>query len=207
MASEANKLDGPERRPSLAYLVIIGAALLVVVALAALGIYWLAVRATTGVPSIPAGGSALPTAGPDKATTAALIVLDGAKQLSRGPGAYGSFHVAYALAEKYPASNAIQRISSRLKALGWKPLHDDWLNPGLPSSHVRGWTDFVDFTATPMRHVHQWGAQWQDKAGNIVGYDLRYSYPESGAPDFQSLWIDAFWYPAAGVKMMQAATR
>jgi len=207
MTSHVDEYGGLKRHSSVAYGAIVCVAVLLVVTLAVVALYWFVVRPTTGMTSIPPVADTVPTTEPDEATSEALIVLDGATQLQRDPGAYWSFHVAYALTEKHPASNAIQQISSRLKALGWTPLQDDWLNPGLPSSHVRGWTDFVDGTTTPMHHVHQWGAQWQDKSGNIVGYTLRYSYPESGTPDLQSLWINVSWYPAAGVKIMQTTTQ
>jgi hypothetical protein len=144
------------------------------------------------------------SAEPDEAANAALIVLDGATQVRRDPGVYGSFHVAYGLKENHPASEAIQQITSRLTSLGWKPLKTDWSNPELESSHIRGWTDFRDATVTPVRHVHQWMAQWKDESGCIVDYGLTYSYPESGPQDLQSLWVNAGWYPAEGVKAMEA---
>jgi len=176
-------------------------AVLIFVMLIAL-VCWFAFGPTTA-PSIPQVSETIPSTEPDQATSGALIVLNGATQVRRDPGAYSSYHIAYALNEKHPAPNAIQQISSRLKALGWTPLQGDWLNPGLPSSHVRGWTDFIDGTTTPMNHVHQWGAQWKDKNGNIVDYTLRYSYPESGTPNLQALWVNGSWYPAASVKIMQ----
>ena len=205
MPSEVDEHADPARHSSTVYGAIVGAAVLLVMLAAVL--YWFAIRPTTGVTSIPPVAETIPTTEPDEATSAALIVLDGATQLRRDPGAYWSFHIAYALNEKHPASNAIQQISSRLMALGWTPLQDDWLNPGLPSSHGHGWTDFVDSTTTPMNHVHRWGAQWQDKSGNIVDYTLRYSYPKSGTPDLQSLRIYGSWYPSAGVKIMQMPTK
>jgi len=202
MTADVDEQAAPTHHSSAAYRAIVGVAVLIVVTLVVV-VCWFAARPTSGTPSIPPVAETIPTTEPDEATSAALIVLDGATQVRRDPGAYWSFHVAYALKEKHPASNVIQQISSRLQALGWRPLKDDWLNPGLPSSHVRGWTDFVDGTRTPMHHVHRWGAQWKDESGNIVDYTLDYSYPESGPQDLQSLWISASWYPAAGVKIME----
>jgi len=206
MTCDVEEHGGPAGNSPVVHAAIVGVAILIIVALAAV-LFWFAVRPTTGITSIPPVAETIPKTEPDEATSAALIVLDGATQVRRDPGAYWSFHVAYALKEKHPASNAIQQISSRLEALGWRPLKDDWLNPGLPSSHVRGWTDFTDGTRTPVHRVHRWGAQWQDESGNIVDYTLDYSYPESGTQDLQSLWIDGAWYPAAGVKIMQAVTK
>ncbi|QDT67990.1 hypothetical protein MalM25_08990 [Planctomycetes bacterium MalM25] len=177
-------------------------AVVVLITLAAL-VRWLAFGSTARVePTFPVSETVVETE-PDEATKSALLVLEGATQLRRDPGAYGSHHVAYALNEKHPASIAIQQISSNLKKLGWMPIQDDWLNPGIPSSHLRGWTDFRDGTTTPMNRVHRWGAQWQDKTGNVVDYTLSYTYPVSGVPDLHSLWINGSWYPAASVKIMQ----
>jgi hypothetical protein len=85
--------------------------------------------------------------------------------------------VGYHVAEPYPAEKVLDLISKRLGDAGWKPLPMDWLNPTIPSSHSRGWTYFLDGTANPGRQVNQWLAQWQDPAGNVVVYALRYSYP------------------------------
>ena len=133
----------------------------------------------------------------------ALIVPKDASGVERGHGAYGSFCVSYGLAEEFPARNTLQRISSHLSKLGWVPLKEDWLNPGLPSSHVSGWDEFRDMTSNPPRHVHHWLGQWQDLSGNVVIYSLRYSYPQGGPPDMHSLWINGSWYPKAGVKLMR----
>jgi hypothetical protein len=140
---------------------------------------------------------------PDKATREVLVVLDGASRVERGPAALGSFYVAYSLTEEYPASNTIQQISSRLRTLGWMPLNEDWLNPGLASSHVCGWTDFLDMTKSPPQHVHQWLAQWKNSSGNIAVYSLRYSYPDGAPPNLHLLWINGTCYSAASVKMIK----
>lgn len=207
MASDVDEHEAVKRHSSLAYGAIVGVALLLVVTLAIVALYRIAVRPSTGTtPVLPIADSTSSTE-PGEAANEALIVPDGAAQLHSEPGAYGSHHVAYALTEQYPASNAIRQISSRLEALGWTPLQEDWLNPGLPSSHTSGWTGFLDGTTTPMHHVRQWSAQWQDAPGNIVDYTLSYSYPESGTPDLQTLWINESWYPEAGVKFMQQATQ
>jgi len=157
------------------------------------------------VPSLAESGPA--SGGDEEAAREALIVLDGASRVERGGGAYGSLFVAYRLTEEYPARNAIERVSSHLRTLGWVPLKEDWLNPGLPSSHVRGWTDYVDRTANLVRHVYQWSAEWQDSRGNLVDYSLRYECPEPGPSDLRSLWVTGLWYPAAQAKMMQQFTR
>ncbi len=161
----------------------------------------------------PATGAAFPATTQidestfDDATANALVVLDGATKISREGGYGGSYQVGYEIVEKHPAADAIQQISARLHALGWKPLRDDWLNPGIPSSHVRGWTDYQDASVKPSRHIHLWLAQWKHAAGNVVVYSLRYSYPWDGKPNLRSLRVSGSWYPAATVRSMQRHTR
>ena len=165
---------------------------------------WVRHRIATDNAIVPSLGETIPAAKADaEAGRQALIVLAGATRVTRGQGGHGSLFVAYRLAEEYPAPNAIQQISSQLSELGWVPLQEDWLNPGLPSSHVRGWTDFRDNVGNSPRHVHQWSAQWQAPDGNLVDYSLRYVYPEGGARDLRSLWVSGVWSPAPIVKIMR----
>lgn len=151
MSSYIDERPAPKLKASRIAALIVGACLVVVVIVGLS--YWFALRPTTGANSTLQVAETIPTTDPDEATRAALIVLDGATQLRRDPGAFGSYSVAYSLNEKYPASNAIQQISAELEAIGWTPLKEDWLNPGMPSSHIRGWTDFVDGTTTPRTQI------------------------------------------------------
>ncbi len=133
---------------------------------------------------------------PEKEAREALVVPEEARAVERGSGAAGSFFVSYMLTEQFPARNTLQRISSRLKQLGCVPLKEDWLNPSLPSSHTRGWSEFLDITGKTPRHEHQWCGQWQDVSGNVVTFCLRYSYPQAGPRDVDSLYINGLWSPA-----------
>jgi len=141
----------------------------------------------------------------DGASIKELNPLNGAEKVRYDKGAYDSLHVAYGLKEKYPAQDVLGKIAERLKKLGWKPLKEDWLNPGTPSSHVSGWGEFVDGTVEPERQEHQWLAQWKNRAGDVVVYCFTYSYPRKGKPDLQALWVNGSWFPASGVAKMRAA--
>jgi hypothetical protein len=135
-----------------------------------------------------------------------LIPLKGAATVRFDKGAYDSLAVAYGLNEKYPARDVLSQIAGRLKKLGWEPLKEDWLNPGLPSSHVRGWAEYVDGTVKPERQVHAWQAEWKNGAGDVVAYSFQYSYPRNGKADLQSLWVNGSWYAASAVAKMKAVT-
>src|SRR3972149_12135583 len=109
-----------------------------------------------------------------------LIVLDGAWNIRRDHGFEGSLGISYVLSQEYPATRAIEQISAKLKSLGWQPLQEDWLNPGSPSSLVTGWGKHLDHQTNQLLQVHQWSAQWENEAGDIVDYTFLYVYPTDG---------------------------
>jgi hypothetical protein len=106
-----------------------------------------------------------------------LLPLPGAHKASAHTQPEGSVWVHYDLIEPYPAEATLRAIRERLASLGWSPLAYDWLNPTIPSSHTRGWTDFFDGAHKPKRMVDQWLAQWQKPSGELVLYELRYDSP------------------------------
>ncbi len=106
----------------------------------------------------------------------ALIVLPHAKDVNYSSHA-GNQQVRYDLTEKYPAKHILEQISDKLTKQGWKPLQDDFQNPGHPSSHVTGWTYFTDATRKPEQAVRRWHAQWSNTDGDIINYDLEYRWP------------------------------
>ena len=110
--------------------------------------------------------------GSQRARPDALIVLPNAIDVRDTNENEGT--VVYRLNEEYPALPVIQTIQSRLERSGWHPLREDFLNPGLPSSLVRGWTSHEDRTQGRAAQVYQWMAQWEDDSKRIVWYDLTY---------------------------------
>ncbi len=87
--------------------------------------------------------------------------------------------LTYQIRASYPAQNVLHTINTRLHALGWKPLRDDFLNPGLPSSHVRGWLYYEDHATQPYTSVRVWQADWQDAEQEVVTYRLEYRCAEN----------------------------
>ncbi len=130
----------------------------------------------------------------------ALVVPEGATNVSRTVAPDKSLHVAYGLTQQYPAMEVIEQTSAHLERLGWEPLEFDWMNPTLPSSHVDGWSELIDATQSPPSQVHRWQGQWRDAEGNVVGYSYTYRYPFNGAPDLTSLWVNASWHLADAAK-------
>jgi hypothetical protein len=125
----------------------------------------------------------------------ALILLPGARDV-RQTKLEGTDQLNYTLKEAYPARAALKDIKTRLEKLGWKPLEDDYLNPGLPSSHSRGWTEFIDGIRQPNETVQQWLADWQNNKGDIVRYGLVYRSPFNGPQQMDTLQVMEIYVPA-----------
>jgi hypothetical protein len=98
----------------------------------------------------------------------------------------------------------INAIKERLRKLGWEPLKDDFLNPGLASSHSVGWQEFEDATITPPKHVHQWLAQWVNRDGDVTWYAFRYEYLRDGDPDLHTLTVMASYFPKDVAGMLKS---
>lgn len=128
--------------------------------------------------------------------TDALIVCPGAERVDWG-WFQGTDQLAYQVKVGYPADSTIACISKKLSANGWQPLKEDFWNPGLPSSQVRGWTHFTDVMVHPEAGVDAWVAQWQNQAGDVAWYYLQYRYPSQ---DRYTLFVNAGFIPANKAK-------
>ncbi|HEV2297177.1 MAG TPA: hypothetical protein VGR72_01520 [Candidatus Acidoferrales bacterium] len=125
----------------------------------------------------------------------ALIVLPSSSDVKYAK-VQGTFQLTYKVRVGYPAKTALNRISEKLRQQGWKPLKQDFFNPAIPSSLVRGWTQFADQTTTPETRVTQWMAEWQDLHQDIVSYTLRYRYPTTDNEYPRDLAVAAIFIPA-----------
>ncbi len=137
-----------------------------------------------------------------------LLVPAGAREVvSRIEG--GIAAVKFKVSAPYPAADFLASANSRLEPLGWQKLSTDWLNPTIPSSHVRGWTSFPDTRTQPFMGVHQWLADWQNGSGDVVSYSLRYTSPVQDAlhkvapPTNDDLEVTELLIPAAMAKSMR----
>jgi hypothetical protein len=98
----------------------------------------------------------------------------------------------------------------QLKQTGWDTLKEDWLNPGLPSSHVRGWVYFQDSTKTPATSVREWNADSENGAHDILTYMLDYSCPDdlcSSTRDLHDLRVIAIHIPAHLAAQIKGSVR
>jgi hypothetical protein len=84
--------------------------------------------------------------------------------------------VSYRVPDPFPADRTLASIRAKLEPQGWKPYPEDLLNPGTPSSHERGWTDYIDGRDGEDDTVFAWGAPWAGPEGDFVIYSLSYRY-------------------------------
>lgn len=126
---------------------------------------------------------------------AALILYPGATDIrfdERG----STGRLSYRVSSKFPATPVIELISHKLQKAGWEPMKYDFLNPSLPSSHMTGWTYFLDGTKDPTQCVHQWLGDWKDPSGNIVTYGFRYEQLSCSTVALADLQVGAWYTPA-----------
>jgi hypothetical protein len=82
--------------------------------------------------------------------------------------------VSYRLEAEFPAPAVTSEVNSMAAASGWQPLTEDFFNPGIPTSHVRGWTSYLDLSRGPQAAMHQWQSAWRNAAGDLLEYSLWY---------------------------------
>jgi hypothetical protein len=122
----------------------------------------------------------------------------------------GREQLTYLVDTEYPAESTVAFLSTQLRSQRWTALREDFMNPGIPTSEVRGWTQFEDASREPRASVRQWACDWEDGAHNITLYDLKYRYPMSGAhdpPDSGMLHVMALYIPAPVAEKMKHVTR
>jgi len=125
---------------------------------------------------------------------ASLVVLPGAQDVHCAPFR-STIQVAYSLTSPYPATQVLSSLNDALRSQDWLPLHEDFMNPGLESSHAGGWTSFEDATVDPPRSVHQWLADWVNLKGEILRFSLRYSCPKGSPAHLDSLDVVGILIP------------
>ena len=128
-----------------------------------------------------------------------LIILTGASNVQYYKS-YGQDQISYKILKQYPAQDTITALNTRLEAKGWKPLKIDWLNPDIPTSHVRGWGSYIDGTTNPELKVHTWKSDWKNENEDILTYALSYSYPSNGKPNMVELKVIGLYIPHDLVK-------
>jgi hypothetical protein len=134
-----------------------------------------------------------------------LIVLPGASNISYAK-VNNAEQVWYTFKVEYPSSGAITGLQKKIDDKGWVTLKEDYLNPGLPTSAVRGWSKFEDVSKKPNNVVHSWNTDWQNKKGDVLRYHLNYRFPINGQPDMSSLTVVGIYVPAELAQAMRKAS-
>jgi len=145
----------------------------------------------------------------------ALVLVPGARQPQYAELPIGQ-ELAYVVAEPYPASRTLQTIALALQRLGYRPLRDDFLTPGMVGSHIEGWTVFTEGTAGRGQYVHQWVADWIGPDGEVVRYTLLYRVargpndpvlPQYGPEQLTTLHVVGLHIPAEVARGMVESRR
>ena len=112
-----------------------------------------------------------------------LIIVSGSMNV-RYSKLNGMDQVRYKVLANYPALEIIEQIDSKLRNTGWKILEKDFMNPDIPTSHIRGWKSYIDGTKNPEREVHVWSSDWKNQKGDVLSYSFKYSYPMKKKEDY-----------------------
>ena len=134
-----------------------------------------------------------------------LIVLSGATNINYAK-VNNTDQVTYNLRAAYPAPEVTDQLLKKTNDMGWTPLKEDFMNPGLPTSIVRGWSDYEDASRKPNTKVYSWQTDWQNKNGDVLIYGLKYRYPLNSQPDMLSLNVVAIYIPAKLAETMKKAS-
>jgi hypothetical protein len=151
--------------------------------------------------------SAAAAIGPSQdAISAVLVAPPKAREVARRKE-NGMDTLSYRVTEPYPAVATLLFIRSAVETRGWRPLNEDFLNPGLASSHVRGWGTVVDQTVTPHRTLHSWHAQWTNAHGDMLLYHLEYHCALEDRRHSDDVVVSAAFIPKAVYEKTKAETR
>ena len=126
-----------------------------------------------------------------------LIQLEGADNIFVYTRDDGSVQLSYIVKEQYPATQVIKKISNKLTEMNWKPLKEDLLNPGILSSHTKGWEKFEDLSQKQSKIIKQWIGDWKNKDGNTVRYVLVYQNKKDENENLSLLQVNAIYLPVS----------
>lgn len=79
--------------------------------------------------------------------------------------------MTYDLEEPWPAVRTLGVVRAEMRKRNWTPLREDFVNPGMRSSHLAGWRSLEEDGRT----IRQWLAQWSGPDGRVAWYELLYS--------------------------------
>lgn len=131
---------------------------------------------------------------------ASLLAPPGARNVRCDTGEGGP-ELSYTVAEAPPAAATLDFIRQGLRQQGWIPLEEDFLNPGVLSSHVTGWRRAVEGDSS----VERWYAQWKNERSDVVGYDLRHDRPAGAEGTRPTTTVTAFFTPLSTLRQTLTA--
>jgi hypothetical protein len=115
-----------------------------------------------------------------------FVVVPGAVDVSHYDLKGDRKQLSYGIRAEYPAQKVLDTIKRKLKQRGWTPQPEDYFNPGLKSSILRGWTYYEDDTTDPRTSVREWQADWRRRS-ELVTYILEYRCANNGCASTSEL--------------------
>ena len=134
--------------------------------------------------------------------SAFLYVPSGAENIRLGKFK-GHDEVFYDLREDYPANRYIEDINKFLENQGFEVEKHDFMNPEIPTSYYRGWSDFEDHTQSPPLMVNQWMTDWKNDRGEYIRTRLRYTSPLGNPKNLNKLAVVVIFMPAEKAKALR----
>lgn len=123
-----------------------------------------------------------------------LITVNGAQNI-RFVEYEGTQQLTYSVKEKFPALDFVANLYCDLKSRGWIPMEENFLNPGMTTSHVSGWGGYEDRYAKPPKKVQTWQAQWESERGDVVCYSLKFLFSSNEKDIIADMEVFAVFVP------------
>jgi hypothetical protein len=114
----------------------------------------------------------------DKEAQSFFIIASDAKNVACRKIAGDRRQLTYRVDAEHPAQKIIEGIKRNLGARGWTPMQQDYFNPGLANSLIRGWEYYEDRATKPTTSVQYWQVDWR-RGREIVTYRLEYRCPDN----------------------------
>jgi hypothetical protein len=90
---------------------------------------------------------------------------------------------------------------------GWTAQGEDALNPGIPTSTVRGWTSYIDARHPSRTRRYVWTGEWRNAQGDLASYVFSYVIPENGAEALSRMQVYSNVVEAEAERQIEAQVK
>jgi hypothetical protein len=111
------------------------------------------------------------------------------------------------LAAPVPAQEQIGQVLAHMAQHGWTAQGEDALNPGIPTSTVRGWTSYIDARHPSRTRRYVWTGEWRNAQGDLASYVFSYVIPENGAEALSRMQVYSNVVEAEAERQIEAQVK